>query len=93
MTAAIFTPKADDKFATATQLVEVATIKPSGYVHVRAVAAPEILPQLVDSIKAYYEGKGRPEPVIYTRAIGTTDWVTDAPEVTIPDALPEGFGE
>lgn len=88
----IFTPKSDDKFATATELVEVATVKPSGYMILRAVVHPAALPATIEAVNLYYENRDRPQPVIYTRQVGTVEWhVHGDPTVEIPDALPDDF--
>lgn len=88
----LFTPKADDKLAPAISLVEVATVKPSGYLQGRGIVLPEQKDTLVAMIRNYYEQQDRPEPVIVTRASGTAEWtVLDAPQVNIPDTLPDDF--
>jgi hypothetical protein len=90
MTKQIFAPLKDDKFAPATQLIEVATVKPSGYLQGRVITAPNQLPFIVEALNSYYAENGRPAPVIFTRAVGTEEWSTDA-EVIIPETLPDDF--
>jgi hypothetical protein len=93
MTTTIFTPIAEDKYAAAATVgVEVATIKPSGYLYLRAIVHPDNVSYVVAGLNDYYSQQNRPAPVILTREVGTTDWlVLDAPTVVIPDALPEDF--
>lgn len=87
-----FIPKEDDTFATATQLVEIATVKPSGYLMVRAVAPAEALPAVTAAVEQYYAEQGRTAPIIYTRAIGTSEWTAAVDDtIVIPDELPEDF--
>ena len=88
----IFTPKADDKLAAELDLIEVATVKPSGYLMHRGIMPIAALPAVTTAINEYFAGKGRPEPVIYMRAVGTIDWTAQGvSEVIIPDELPENF--
>jgi hypothetical protein len=86
-----FQPKADEKLAAATALLEVATVKPSGYLIPRAIVPEEALPQVMEGIRGYFESKGRPEPVIYFRKVGEVDWRAEVAESTIPDELPADF--
>lgn len=88
-----FTPLADDKFAEALPaFVEVATVKPSGYLNYRGVVPVAALPEVTAALNTYFESQGRPAPVIYTRVPQTVEWnALDVPEVVIPDELPEDF--
>lgn len=87
-----FTPQADDKFAEAIGYVELAHVKPSGYLNYRGIVpADGRFAEVVAFFDNYYAEQGRPAPVHYVRIPGQTEWVVwNAPTVEIPDTL-EGF--
>lgn len=88
----IFTPIEGDTFAAPRTLIEVATVKPSGYLNHRGIVPAEYVDTLADSIKAYYAQQGRQEPVVYVRAVGATVWTArEVTELHIPDTLPDEF--
>jgi hypothetical protein len=86
-----FAPLADEKLAAATALVEVATVKPSGYLQMRGIVPTEHVAGLSDAVREYFKLEGRAEPVIYTRAVGTVEWAAEVDDSTVPDELPDDF--
>lgn len=88
----IFTPLEGDKFAEVVSLIEYATVKPSGYLAHRGIYPEAAHDLVVAGIKDYFEGKGRPEPVVLFRPVGAATWlVLGEVKVTIPDELPDNF--
>jgi hypothetical protein len=88
----IFTPIEGDKFAERVSLIEYATVKPSGYLNHRGIYPEVAHEHVVAGIKAYYDGQGRPEPVILFRPVGALGWlVLGEVKVNIPDELPDNF--
>lgn len=90
--AAIFEPLADDNHAAPLSLIEVATIKPSGYLYPRGIVSTDKVDEFAEAINAYFAEKGRNEPIVYVRAVGTQVWVAQTTlELNIPNVLPDDF--
>jgi hypothetical protein len=88
----IFVPLDDDRLAAPLSLTEVATSKPNGYLQHRGIVTTNEVPALAEAINVYYATKGRPEPVIWVRAVGAETWTAlDSTDLTIPDVLPDNF--
>jgi len=89
-----FAPLADDNFAVESPvLVQVATVKPSGYLYPRAIVAVEQVADVIAGLNTYYVEQGRDIPTVYYRPFGTAAWLKiDSITSDIPDTL-EGLAE
>lgn len=88
----IFEPLTDDKFAVPAPLIEVATVKPSGYLQPRAVVPESFIPDVVASINTYYTAQDRELPAVYFRYVGSIGWLKlDSITLDVPDELPADF--